>query len=259
MHKIAESKGSLPFCERDFARAIEQDATFPQAKPKATLVGDPAEGHCILYPELNADRGAPAMWDIYGQSAKPANQIHKPLYTPAQRARRDASKWTLVQAILAPIQFLVFLISLGLIGHYMVTGQGYGLATMSILVKTALLYTIMITGSIWEKVVFDAWLFAEAFFWEDVFSMLVLALQTLYVLALVLGWWTPQQQMFIAMVAYATYVINAGQFLWKLRLARLEGQKSHHSCTSLALEHPASEQAAREDLVPNKQWAGLIS
>ena len=47
-------------------------------------------------------------------------------------------------------------------------------------VKTLALYAIMITGSIWEKVVFDKWLFAHAFFWEDVFSMLVLALHTGY-------------------------------------------------------------------------------
>ena len=31
-------------------------------------------------------------------------------------------------------------------------------------------YTIMVTGAIWEKVVFGQYLFAPAFFWEDVFS-----------------------------------------------------------------------------------------
>jgi 3-vinyl bacteriochlorophyllide hydratase len=83
----------------------------------------------------------------------------------------------------------------------------------------------MITGSIWEKVVFGEWLFVESFFWEDVFSMLVLGLQTLYLLALIFGWWTPEVQMWIALAAYGTYVINAAQFLWKLRVARLEGAK----------------------------------
>ncbi|MDE3231747.1 MAG: 2-oxoglutarate synthase, partial [Pseudomonadota bacterium] len=34
------------------------------------------------------------------------------LYTPEQRARRDATKWTLVQGLLAPVQFLIFLVSL---------------------------------------------------------------------------------------------------------------------------------------------------
>jgi 3-vinyl bacteriochlorophyllide hydratase len=101
-----------------------------------------------------------------------------PLYTPEQRRRRDATRWTLVQGILAPVQFLVFLISLTLVLRYLATGDGADAATLSIVVKTVTLYTIMITGSIWEKVVFDKWLFAESFFWEDVFSMLVLALHS---------------------------------------------------------------------------------
>jgi 3-vinyl bacteriochlorophyllide hydratase len=29
--------------------------------------------------------------------------------------------------------------------------------------------------------------------------------------------------MWLALAAYFTYVINAGQFIWKLRMARLEG------------------------------------
>jgi 3-vinyl bacteriochlorophyllide hydratase len=145
-----------------------------------------------------------------------------PLYTPEERARRDKTVWTLVQAILAPIQFLVFLISLGLALRYLVTGLGYEITTISIVAKTIILYVIMITGSIWEKVVFGKWLFAPSFFWEDVFSMLVLGLQTLYLLALTLGWWSPQTQVWIAVAAYGTYVINAGQFVWKLRVARLE-------------------------------------
>jgi 3-vinyl bacteriochlorophyllide hydratase len=106
------------------------------------------------------------------------------------------------------------------------TGQGYGVATVSILIKTLLLYTIMITGSIWEKVVFGKWLFARAFFWEDAFSMLVLALQTAYLLSLVFGWGDARQQMTIAIAAYGVYVINAAQFLLKLRAARLEGAGS---------------------------------
>jgi 3-vinyl bacteriochlorophyllide hydratase len=145
-----------------------------------------------------------------------------PLYSPEERQRRDATPWTTVQAILAPIQFLAFAVSLMLIIRYMTTGQGYGVATASILIKTALLYAIMITGSIWEKVVFGKWLFARPFFWEDVFSMLVLGLQTTYLLTLLLGWGTPAQQMMIAVAAYAAYAVNASQFLLKLRAARLE-------------------------------------
>jgi len=129
----------------------------------------------------------------------------------------------MVQGVLAPLQFLAFAVSLMLIVRYLATGQGYDLATGSILVKTMLLYAIMITGSIWEKVVFGKWLFARAFFWEDVFSMLVLGLQTAYLAALLLHWGSPDQQMLIAVAAYAAYAFNASQFLLKLRAARLEG------------------------------------
>jgi 3-vinyl bacteriochlorophyllide hydratase len=116
----------------------------------------------------------------------------RPLYSPPERARRDASPWTLVQGVLAPLQFLVFMVSLGLVLRYLATGSGYEAATASVVVKTLVLYLIMITGSIWEKVVFGKWLFAPAFFWEDVFSMLVLALHTAYLVALANGWMGPR-------------------------------------------------------------------
>jgi 3-vinyl bacteriochlorophyllide hydratase len=146
----------------------------------------------------------------------------QPLYTPEQRRRRDASPWTLVQGVLAPLQFLVFLASLTLVLRFLATGEGLTLATASIVLKTLLLYAIMITGSIWEKDVFGKYLFAKPFFWEDVFSMLVLALHTAYLAALLTGLLEPRAQMWLALTAYATYVINAGQFLIKLRAARRE-------------------------------------
>lgn len=144
------------------------------------------------------------------------------LYTPSQRARRDATRWTLVQGILAPIQFLVFAVSLVLVLHYLATGDGYTAATISILAKTALLYTIMITGAIWEKVVFGQYLFAPAFFWEDVVSFAVIALHSLYLYGLLTNSIPPVQLMLITLAAYATYFVNATQFLLKLRRARLD-------------------------------------
>ncbi|AUX70561.1 2-vinyl bacteriochlorophyllide hydratase [Porphyrobacter sp. HT-58-2] len=145
------------------------------------------------------------------------------LYTADQRARRDSSIWTLVQGVLAPLQFVVFLVSLGLVVRTLATGEGAFAADVSIVIKTLVLYTIMVTGSIWEKVVFGKWLFAESFFWEDVFSMLVLALHTLYLVMLFGEYGTLQERMLVALAGYGAYVINAGQFLWKLRMARLEG------------------------------------
>ncbi|MEN0000855.1 MAG: 2-vinyl bacteriochlorophyllide hydratase [Pseudomonadota bacterium] len=148
-----------------------------------------------------------------------------PLYTPEQKHRRDTTRWTVVQGVLAPLQFLVFLVSVVLIARFLVTGEGLFAADLSIIVKTAVLYTIMVTGAIWEKVVFGQYLFARAFFWEDVFSILVLALHTAYLLATFGGWLAPSGLMWLALSAYAAYVINAGQFIWKLRLARLQSSK----------------------------------
>ena len=146
------------------------------------------------------------------------------LYTPEERARRDASVWTLVQGILAPFQFVVCLVRLVFVVRYLTSGEGQAAADMSIIVKTFTLYTIMITGSIWEKVVFGKWLFAEPFWWEDAVSMIVIALHTTYLAMLLFGLGTVEARMLVALAAYATYAVNATQFLLKLRAARLEAQ-----------------------------------
>ncbi|GLS88789.1 2-vinyl bacteriochlorophyllide hydratase [Cypionkella aquatica] len=155
-------------------------------------------------------------------ASRPKLSQRQPLYTAAERARRDATKWTLVQGILAPIQFLAFAISLVLVLRYMLTGEGYMAATVSILVKTGLLFLIMVTGAIWEKVVFGQYLLAPAFFWEDVFSFAVIGLHSAYIIALWTGALSPMGLMALALAAYLTYAINAGQFIRKLRLARLD-------------------------------------
>ena len=158
---------------------------------------------------------------------------YRPLYTPEERVRRDETKWTLVQGILAPIQFVVFLVSLYLVLRFLFTGEGENAANISVVVKTLTLYTIMVTGCIWEKVVFNCYLFAPAFFWEDVFSMLVLLLHTLYLVALGTGYLDQTELMLLALAAYATYVVNAGQFIWKLRMARLDEAKKKSAATTL--------------------------
>lgn len=155
-----------------------------------------------------------------GQGLNSASQGQS-LYTADERHRRDSTVWTLVQGILAPLQFAVFLVSLALVIRFLWTGQGAEAAIASVILKTLILYVIMITGSIWEKVVFGKYLFAKAFFWEDVVSMLVLTLHTAYLAAWVFNWGDTRFQMLIALAAYASYVINAGQFLLKLRMARL--------------------------------------
>ena len=150
------------------------------------------------------------------------HEIRTGLYTDAQRKRRDSSPWTLVQGILAPLQFLVFLISLGLVLRTLITGEGAAIANASVILKTLLLYTIMVTGSLWEKDVFGKYLFAPAFFWEDVVSFGVIALHTAYLICLLNGYLSEAGLMWLALVAYAAYVTNAAQFLLKLRAARLQ-------------------------------------
>jgi len=150
----------------------------------------------------------------------------KPLYTAEERQRRDASPWTLVQGVLAPLQFIVCAVSAVLVLRWLATGQGLFAASASFVVKCVLLALIMVTGSVWEKVVFGRWLFAPAFFWEDLVSMGVIALHAACLVAMTTGWLEPRAQMLLALAAYAAYVVNAVQFLVKLRAARRDGALS---------------------------------
>ena len=152
-----------------------------------------------------------------------ASGAHRPsLYTPEERKRRDSTPWTMVQGILAPVQFVIFLVSLFLVVRYLDTGHGWEAATASVVVKTIALYAIMITGCIWEHEVFGRYLFAPAFFWEDLVSMIVMGLHTAYLFFFAFGGLDPQGQMHLALAAYAAYVVNAAQYIFKLRAARLE-------------------------------------
>ena len=176
-------------------------------------------------------------WGAATGRSRRAGVQARPLYTQEERSRRDQSPWTLVQGVLAPVQFAAFLVSLGLVVHFLLTGDGLAVATLSVVVKTLLLYTIMITGCIWEKKVFGRWLFAPAFFWEDVFSILVLALHTAYLGVVLAGIGDGRAQMLLALAAYAAYVFNAAQFLLKLRAARRDEANwhgSHHATPGAA-------------------------
>ena len=144
------------------------------------------------------------------------------LYTAEEKKRRDETIWTLVQGVLAPLQFFVFLVSTYLVIRYLNTGEGYQIATISIIFKTSILMLIIVTGAIWEKVVFGQYLLAPAFFWEDIVSFFVIFLHIAYVLALWINLFSEQQLMLLALVAYVAYFVNALQFLIKLRAARMQ-------------------------------------
>ena len=55
---------------------------------------------------------------------QPHKAVQGALYTKAQRQRRDDTVWTTVQGILAPAQFLVFLVALSLVLRFLLTGDG---------------------------------------------------------------------------------------------------------------------------------------
>jgi 3-vinyl bacteriochlorophyllide hydratase len=52
--------------------------------------------------------------------------------------------------------------------------------------------------------------------------MVVIALHTMYLAALTSGLGDTRSQLVLALAAYGTYVVNAGQFILKLRAARRE-------------------------------------
>lgn len=165
---------------------------------------------------------AQTMHSGFALGAQGSRARRAPLYTEAQRARRDATRWTVVQGVLAPLQLLACLVSAVLIGRFLATGEGAQAATISVLVKCFLLFVIMVTGAIWEKVVFGRYLFAPAFYWEDVVSMGVIALHAFYLWAWLTGWGDDRARAQVALIAYGAYAINATQFLLKLRRARLD-------------------------------------
>ena len=148
------------------------------------------------------------------------------LYNEEERIRRDSTKWTLVQGVLAPLQFVVFLVSLGFVLNYLLYGTYESAASVSVVMKTFILCLIMVTGSIWEKAVFDKYLFAKPFYWEDVVSIVVVFLHLLYLLVYFFDFLSVESQLYVALLAYFAYVVNAVQFLFKFKQARDQNPKS---------------------------------
>lgn len=140
-------------------------------------------------------------------------------YTADQLERRNKSKWTMVQAVIAPIQFLAFITSIVLVTRYLLTGDGYTAANISVLIKITLLWLITITGMIWEKEIFGHWFLAPQFFWEDVGNAVAMVLHNLYFLARWLNW-SDRAVMTLMLIAYIGYLFNMAQFIVKGLKAR---------------------------------------
>jgi 3-vinyl bacteriochlorophyllide hydratase len=136
------------------------------------------------------------------------------MYTSEQLARRNATPWTRVQFILAPIQVIVFLISFSLVVRYLLSGEGYLVATVSVWIKIALLWALTITGMFWEKDVYGHWFMAKEFFWEDLGNLIAMLTHNAY---FVVAYFSdnPQLIMTVMLFAYVTYLLNAGQFVVK--------------------------------------------
>ena len=133
-------------------------------------------------------------------------------YTPEQMTKRDSSVWTKVQIVLAPVQFIAFIISFSLVVRYLITGEGYAAANISVLIKIALLWAITITGMIWEKELFGHYFLAKEFFWEDVGNAVAIVTHNIYFVA---QWFGADNQtiMGLMLLAYCTYLINCAQFV----------------------------------------------
>lgn len=152
-------------------------------------------------------------------------------YTPEQMRRRQQSKWTIVQAILAPLQLLAFIVSVTLIIRYLSTGLDYEITTISILIKIALMWLITITGMFWEKEVFGQWFLAPQFFWEDLVNAVSLFLHNMYFVALLLGA-SERELVLVMLVAYTSYMVNFAQFLIRGLRARKQRQTAAGSAQS---------------------------
>lgn len=150
-------------------------------------------------------------------------------YTAEQIERRQSSRWTMVQIIGAPIQLLIFIVSLGFVIYSLSTdGQAFEITNATIIVKIITLYIMFITGMLWEKDVFGHYVFAPEFFWEDVVSSVLLTTHTAYLVALLAG--APKNLLLlIIIVAYLNYLFNALQYFIKFlknrqrKSATLEG------------------------------------
>lgn len=134
------------------------------------------------------------------------------MYTPDQLRRREASRWTKVQIVLAPVQFLAFILSFALVIRYLATGEGYWVATVSVWVKIGLIWALTITGMLWEYDMFDHYFMAKEFFWEDVGNLIAIITHNLYFVAVWMGASRPMV-MWVMVFAYLTYLLNAGQFV----------------------------------------------
>ncbi len=148
-----------------------------------------------------------------------------PRYTPEQLERRNASVWTKVQGILAPIQFIMFLAGLTVTLLYPSNGiDNFAWITFFVTLKTLMLALIFVTGGFFELEVFGQFAFAHEFFWEDFGSAIAMIVHLSY---FVLFFIVHDETTLIwtALLAYLSYLVNAAQFVIRLLLEKHNEKK----------------------------------
>ncbi|NTW51891.1 MAG: 2-vinyl bacteriochlorophyllide hydratase [Chlorobiaceae bacterium] len=147
-------------------------------------------------------------------------------YTPEQLAMRNASVWTYLQILLAPVQFLIFLTGVVLNTLYVnhIANIDFIWISLAILFKTLFFAILFITGMFFEKEIFGHWVFSKAFFWEDVGSTVAGFFHILY---FVLSWMGTAENVLVTAgyVAYLSYIINALQYLARIYLEKRNEKK----------------------------------
>jgi 3-vinyl bacteriochlorophyllide hydratase len=149
-----------------------------------------------------------------------------PRYTPEQLAKRNASIWTEIQILLAPVQFVIFLTGIALNTLYAnnVIHIEFYWISVALLFKTLFFVVLFITGMFFEKDLFGHWVFSKEFFWEDVGSSIATVFHFLF---FVLAWkGFPENVLVVgAYMAYLSYIINALQYLARIWLEKRHERK----------------------------------
>ncbi|NTW82881.1 MAG: 2-vinyl bacteriochlorophyllide hydratase [Chlorobiaceae bacterium] len=149
-----------------------------------------------------------------------------PRYTPEQLAKRNASVWTEIQILLAPVQFVIFLtgIALNILYANNLASIDFFWISVAILYKTLFFVILFITGMYFEKDLFGKWVYSKEFFWEDVGSSVATFFHFLYFF---LAWkgYSDKSLVFWSSVAYSSYIINAIQYLARIWLEKRHERK----------------------------------
>ena len=149
-----------------------------------------------------------------------------PRYTPEQLERRNASVWTKVQGILAPIQFVMFLAGITVTWLYQSHNgiDNFAWITFFVTLKTFKLVLIFVTGGFFELEVFGQFAFVHEFFWEDFGSAIAMVVHLSYFILFFMGL-DESTLIWTALLAYLSYLVNAAQFVIRLLLEKHNEKK----------------------------------